>query len=738
MNRKQKIQLAIFIILLGVMYLVGAEGYQKKWIIQNDIVNGSNDTGKLLDQSICLSPGMYQVEVKIRGNSGIDFELISEKEQNNICILEKKQEGIEEDKKYIIKFELQSRTSGINIQAKGETEGIYVDTVELGCLTGKNYQDRMVDIGIFCVLFIVVIYILKSKKLASEVKADCLGLIIIIILISIPVFLPYLIYGDDIYFHLNRIEGIASSLLSNQLPVRIYGDSFGGYGYAAPIYYPDLFLYLPAVLRVLGVSLMETFKVLILFINCITVYFMYYAAKKLFCSSETAFYAAVLYACAPYRLCDLYDRSAIGEALAMAFLPLVVYGVYAVIWGKKSEWMILVIGMSGVLQSHVLTVTLTGIGCVAIGIYNIRKIYKEKRLKYIGFSISCVILLNLWWLVALATFSNFSTNINTMQAQTETRAIYLTQLLFAYPDATSYMNLVGEAVSYKPLSIGLGIILGCIGLFYFKERKDMKPSILRIAIGCAALGLFAAYCATIYFPWNILRQIKGISLIVEFIQFPWRMLAFASVFLALSAGVGYSLISRKNEMAIKLVILLISLSFTLYIVQTFTENWAVLQAGESVDSYLRQNEYLPSGTEPGQLISENYIVSDDGIKIIFWEKEGTNIKIEVIAEQKGFIEVPLLYYPGYTSKNAEGIDLELQQGSNNVVRILIPEEYSGIINLKYTGIWYWNIANIISAVTLFILIGKWYVAKYLKGGMGKSKIKKRSDQERKNEDEEIY
>ena len=65
---------------------------------------------------------------------------------------------------------------------------------------------------------------------------------------SYPLYTFYLQYGHDLLFHLFRIDGIADGLQSGQFPVRLYGNDLNGYGYGVSMFYPELFLYVPALL----------------------------------------------------------------------------------------------------------------------------------------------------------------------------------------------------------------------------------------------------------------------------------------------------------------------------------------------------------------------------------------------------------------------------------------------------------------------------------------------------------
>lgn len=64
---------------------------------------------------------------------------------------------------------------------------------------------------------------------------------------------------------------------------------------------------------------------------------------------------SVLYTFATYRLTNLYYRAALGESLAMVFLPLLLWGTYEIFYGQEKKWFLMVLGVTGVLESHVLS-----------------------------------------------------------------------------------------------------------------------------------------------------------------------------------------------------------------------------------------------------------------------------------------------------------------------------------------------------------------------------------------------
>ena len=77
---------------------------------------------------------------------------------------------------------------------------------------------------------------------------------------SLPLFGMLLGFGDDLEYHLLRIDALANGIRNGQFPVRISTYWNNGYGYASSLFYNDLFLMFPALLRLLGISVQNAYK----------------------------------------------------------------------------------------------------------------------------------------------------------------------------------------------------------------------------------------------------------------------------------------------------------------------------------------------------------------------------------------------------------------------------------------------------------------------------------------------
>ena len=141
-----------------------------------------------------------------------------------------------------------------------------------------------------------------------------------------PLLTDILLPGHDLMSHLNRIEGLAQGMQDGQFPVKIQLFWLMCRGYATSVFHGDLFLYFPAVLRFLGVSVQGAYKCYVVAVNLAT------AAISCFCLGKMLQnrWAGLLYTMSGYQLISLYIRAAVGEYTAMAFLPLIVYGLWLI------------------------------------------------------------------------------------------------------------------------------------------------------------------------------------------------------------------------------------------------------------------------------------------------------------------------------------------------------------------------------------------------------------------------
>ena len=212
--------------------------------------------------------------------------------------------------------------------------------------------------------------------------------------------------GADWRFHLSRIEGIAQGLREGQFPVRIYSQAKDGYGYAPSLFYGELFLYFPAVLRLLGMSVQGAYRAYLIAVQALTAGISFFSFRQMFRHNKTALLGSILYMLAPYHIYNIYWRTAVGEYTALAFLPLIpaaltlLYG--PALPGRRQARLAcgeLTVAFGALVQTHMISLELAALACGVFCLWHFRRTFVWPVLRVWLAAAALVVLLNLWFLL---------------------------------------------------------------------------------------------------------------------------------------------------------------------------------------------------------------------------------------------------------------------------------------------------------------------------------------------------
>ena len=128
-----------------------------------------------------------------------------------------------------------------------------------------------------CCVFLCGVRLQKRDNRKSVIP---IGLFLIWLISCIGFGQDYIPGGHDILFHLIRIAGLAEGI-SGGIPVRIYPLWWNGYGYPLGVFYPDLLLYLPALLYRAGMPLWKSYVCYACSVNALTVALSYISFRKI-------------------------------------------------------------------------------------------------------------------------------------------------------------------------------------------------------------------------------------------------------------------------------------------------------------------------------------------------------------------------------------------------------------------------------------------------------------------------
>ena len=661
------------------------------------------------DGGLNLMWGKYEVMVDYDGAEKADVRVVSAGYQAFIENGEVHEEMGEEDgrlEQLSFGFNLTDSTPDIYLASENPEDIIGVTVHKAGAgVFSADLCAYAVLIG--AVLTVLLALSWDQTERGRQNRRDAMILVCAAAFACMPLLWRGVFDGHDLLFHLNRIEGIASGLRNGQFPVRIHSSTLLGYGYAAPEFYPELFLYVPAVLRNLGVSLSASVRVFEACINLATALVCYLCVRSLMHSRRAAVGAGVLYTLCVYRLVNLYTRATLGESLAMIFFPVVLLGLYEVLRRDEKRWPLLALGMTGVCMSHLLSTLFCAAFCALAALLSVKKLFAEKkRMLPILLAAGVTVLCGLWFYVPMMQYT--ADGIST--------SVVLNAAENVHVPGSFLVGFAGDAGADAPEDFaytigvvpGLAMLLGCALLLvrrYAAGRETFQSENDRLSLVLLGLGALALLLCTDCFPWTFLCSLrKPFSTFFMQMQFPWRFVSIAAPMLSVAAAWGYLREEKEAKLGMAAIVAL-CVVFSGYTMQTMVQQEAPLQKETYTDTRIEQFEYTYLGTEKSALKVGDVRANPEGTcEVETFEKRGTDITMSV--KTGGictYLEVPLLYYPGYRAE-MDGQTRTAVRGTNNMVRIYgTPEGGEGVLHVWYQPPTAWLLAQGASALGALLL-----------------------------------
>lgn len=523
---------------------------------------------------------------------------------------------------------------------------------------------------------------------------------------SLPLMREFLVRGQDLPFHLMRIENLKDGLLDGQFPVQIGPRYANGLGYTTSIVYPDLFLYLPAVFRLCGVSIPVSYLAFLFLIHLATLLVTWHAVRRLTGRDTVAVIVSIVYTLCVYRISCTYIRAAVGEVLALIFYPCVMLGMAEALHeGKVSKW--LIAGMTGLIQTHVISVEIAVIACALYTLLCVvfRKTTFQSLLR-LAAAAGITVLLNLWFLVPFLRFSMEDLRMFGFNSRTPLHAAYPAQLFASFVEPfgeAAYLGTTAEMPSSAGLLLGVSVFLFLLN----NDKEDKRLLTLnRVSMGFAFLMLLI--CTTL-FPWAYVAKIPVLNQLLFAVQFPWRFLGLASFLLAMAFGISaYGLGRGSRKLLLVACLVLAALNIAPYMDQFVqSDRQDVLTAQKydvaDIEGYLLMDYFYADTDYSAFLHYPIRITAPDTVSITEFSKQGTHLSFRYSTDTAQTVTLPLYRYPGYTAlRNGEAAPI--LDGDNHLMALSLPAG-EGTVAVRYEGFWFYRAANGISALTLIAWIG---------------------------------
>lgn len=692
---------------------------------------------------ISISPGTYMVTIKYSAQQeGNEFKIYDTQNETGTILFGAVPLSVGENEEHCQMWVLR-KTNHMAVESVYCGSGTF--EMEQVSVRGTNHASTL---WLFCVsilasvinaLWMIRIY---DKQIGFDREQKWVGGILLtaFVLVCVPTMVNYNLWGDDWGFHLLRTEGLISGLKDGQFPVRIQGNWLRGYGYAVSVFYSDVFVIIPMLFRLIGFTVNMSCRLFLVVINAATLLIAYQCFKRIFGNRLVGCTGAVLYTLCAYRMHNLYMRAAMGEALAMVFLPVVFYGFYRIFTDEiheasyRKNWLVLTLGLTGIIQCHVLTCEMLALAILILCIVLVRKVLRKETFFILVKTVCVTLLLNLWYLLPFADYM-ITGKFNVGHAETMAikevadYGLYLTHLLFAFYGQGTQGRIQDIGMHHTgAFSVGVALMIAFFAWLYLewsgvfrKKAREQKDSFAFLGLGRICFGFTALFflLSLDVFPWYEIQHLGGLAeMLTLSLQFPWRFLSLACLTSSVLACVVVTYMREQQKEGKKgiylgWVALLIgtALVFQMYQsnMQLYTRGFARVHMKQGMGTiYVSNGEYLPYEAQIDQMICDR-VVPGQGVTVVGYEKGQDTLKTLVTVrntdDTESYVELPLLYYKGYRATDVEtGEKLSATAGENSVVRVLLPAGYEGELKVCFESPWYWRVSEAMSLATVVYVI----------------------------------
>lgn len=668
-----------------------------------------------------LQQGEYVLEVQCeaapRANEIIVYsdELVGEDNQPGVELL-RENIGLSEGL-HRMTLQLEQDTYNVRVKTAQDTvENIYITNVVIqsaGLADFDNYLLALLcGVGALLVLGLGLYVPVERYKEAALLVG--LGLAA-----SMPLLSDFMMGADDLGFHTARLEAIYKGLRAGEFPVYLGSTQMGGFGTLSAIMYPQLFLYPFALLRFAGASLMLCYKLLLVCMHIGSAFTSYYSAKAMCKSDKIGFWTCILYTFSIYRLTNTYFRGALGESLAMVFLPLVMWGMYEVLWGNYKKWYLLALGVGGVLQSHVSSVAMCVLFLlIELVVWLVSAIAAKhsdigKRILAGAKAAGLTVLVNAGFLVPFLFFSGEDLQCFDMPNQLSGTVVYFSQMFSPFAGAEGSNRGIGSTTGEMPLTIGVVLLLGAILLCIEAAKEQCSTEEMQIGKRCMVYGAIALLLTSWIFPWDKVQNIGLLQGVVTALQFAWRFFGPASALLSIAAAVGLvrfaEATDRKWMYGVFVVLVVSSTGYFFaekgYVSHQYSDKMEFVASGYTDAMYMYSDGESFKALNVDYERSDAYITTMCGTQVTYedLERKGMQLRVTTKAPAKAsdYLLFPFYYYPGYEilidGEEAEVLNMDSR------VACELPDGTADI-EVYYKGMPGFGAANIVSLLTIGCII----------------------------------
>lgn len=379
-----------------------------------------------------------------------------------------------------------------------------------------------------------------------------------------------------------RFATLSNTLYAGQFPAAWTNQLNQGYGYPLFLFYAPVFSYLGAFIKVFAPSYLIALKLAIALLVALSAIGMYRLMRQ-FMSSAGALVSSMAYTLLPYHASTLYVRGSYAEGVTWALLPWLLY-----LWSKPTrdtKWVTYTSLITSLFLLSHNSLPFAFFPFLIIWIF----IFKPKTLGNSLIALALSFGATSWFLLPVI-FERGLVQAESIARLTIYSDHFLTlKQLWHSPWGYGGSAKVGEVDGMSFMLGKFQLMLAGLSLIGFALHKKWD----KIVIYFLSMLLFYALMATSLtdFIWALIAPL-------QILQFPWRLLAFASFALAALSGylVDFSPKIFRSLFALVLIIPLVFFNLKFFRPERIVDyNDSSFLSQEKLDTVARDKipEYLP-------------------------------------------------------------------------------------------------------------------------------------------------
>ena len=682
-------------LIIASIHLIGlvkdARSYNIDFRAIKEVVD-DDGTGHLLLRGLSLRKGKYEISIGYVADSDATIEISLD---NDTFLTDKMPATFDDSLVRNYPFELRSGTD------RGRIDFTYTpgSRLNLAFITINSDKPMYEDGLIFGILLLILIPVFWLGMFFYNRSTHKTTLIVAVVMVIIQI-LPFVLktglnLGIDLRAHMMRIEGIYYGLLDGQFPVVIYPEWNNSYGQIG-VLYPNVFLYVPAVFRLLGMSQLGACKLFLYMLICTSAVIALASARTIFKKEWQMCLAIVVICLDNMRLFDMLGDGRIGGALlAELFYPLVLAGLIELFYQNRRKWYLLAYGVAGAFCSHIVSATIVCIGVLIFALISIKRFKDTSIYSYIGRTI--LLFLGLIFGTSICFIKFYFSDWGQDKLQWEDFLGTLWPRGSVYDDKKWMFILALIIICF--LSMIIVIVRG--------RFSDIKDTFVIPAFVC---GFILFWMSTRAFPWPILRKIPAIEYYTNMLQDSFRFLSFADVFLIFCACrlLDEVVLSVDNRQSYKsktlvssaiVIVFLCMFNFIQINMEYYNTKQTLYYDPVIGEIEYEMEDYLPAGTVSQWYKNDTgYISDEEAVSSLAYIREGTYIYYAYTNSRDGaYVEFPKFYYDGYIAEDEMADAIPVYKGDHNRIRVYLKNtDTPSIVRLWYHVPWYMTFACSVS------------------------------------------